>query len=210
VHTVLPLLLASLVLGPSASAQRRAPPSGELQAAVDGAIAGGVKALLAGQDDEGGWRFGGQPRAGMTALALYALLQSDVPREHDAIRRGLEELARREPPGTYDASLMILALYAYDAHGMRVWIDELAQTLLVWQRRRAGPRNARRRTRTCREESRSCIRQATGGLRGAAAHPAGQLRNLPRLPRTHQPGTACRFAVGGAVHPMPAGRRLLP
>jgi hypothetical protein len=101
-------LLLLLPLVPSraddAAGTAAAPPE---QAAIDAAVARGVKWLRAEQSGGGGFGSG----VGETALALLALRHSGMRPGDEAARKAARYLARRLPDGTvYGAALGILAL----------------------------------------------------------------------------------------------------
>lgn len=97
---------------------------------IDRAIDAGVKWLKAAQLPDGSWglvqgdaAYGGGEAdpaaaythpAGPTALALYALLKSDVPLDDPAVKRGFAWLRARQrvPRGSYETSALLLAVTA--------------------------------------------------------------------------------------------------
>ncbi len=113
-------------------------PPGPRETPVDEAVARGVAYLREQQLENGAWpyRHGREKvRAGNTALALFALLASGVDPDDEAVRRALAQLNRAACEHTYDASCLLLALAAHDPREHRAWIEELAATLIEWQRR---------------------------------------------------------------------------
>ncbi|MBI4617511.1 MAG: terpene cyclase/mutase family protein [Planctomycetes bacterium] len=82
-------------------------PDSEFQAAVDGAVEKGVAWLKGQQKDDGSF---GDP--GYTALALYALLKSDVHRDDPVIQKGFDFLKDKPFERTYNVSCLVLALEA--------------------------------------------------------------------------------------------------
>jgi len=122
---------------------RRAGP--ELQPRINAAIGKGVEYLKSIQEADGSWPYGdgGAARdatAGLTALTLYALAASEVPRNDDSIRKGLRwtEKNRHSYEGsavysTYSASLLVLALTRIDPAAHRTRIHRLAESIVDGQ-----------------------------------------------------------------------------
>ena len=114
-----------------------APPQGgadpPTRTEVNQAVDRGVAHLIDIQQLEGGWNYGSEPRAGATALALYALLKSDVPKKHGAILRGIASLKPSGPLPTYDAAAVLLALTAHDPGLHEARIAELTAQLVADQ-----------------------------------------------------------------------------
>jgi hypothetical protein len=81
-----------------------------LREQVNAAIDRGVEHLIETQLVDGSW-YSDQPtyRAGMTGLALYALVECDVPADHPAVLRACEYLFAIEPWKTYEVSVTMLA-----------------------------------------------------------------------------------------------------
>jgi hypothetical protein len=81
-----------------------------LREQVNLAIDRGVEHLIGAQLVDGSW-YDHQPtfRAGMTALALYALVECDVPPEHPAIQRATAFLLAIEPVKTYEMAVTTIA-----------------------------------------------------------------------------------------------------
>jgi hypothetical protein len=99
-----------------------------LREEIDRAVEKGVAWLLARQGANGSWgviegnaAYGGGAAenaylhpAGPTALALYALLKSGVPADHERVRRGFRWLRKEheKPGGSYETSMTLLAVTA--------------------------------------------------------------------------------------------------
>ncbi len=146
------LLLASLAHAGDDRPARVAPAA--LQMRIDKAIDRAVGYLRRTQKQDGYWQFVNQAgpndkispyalnqRAGLTALALYALSASGVPSDDAAIRKGLSWMkanthAYRKGPGptNYAASFAILALTRIDAKAHKLLIHVLADAVVSGQR----------------------------------------------------------------------------
>jgi hypothetical protein len=115
----------------------------KLRQSINRAIARGAANLKRAQRKNGRWRYSGREEAysaGMTALCLYALAASSVPRTDPAIERGLKwVLSHGKGYGkgaryaTYSASLLTLALARIDAQRHRKTIQRLAARLVDGQ-----------------------------------------------------------------------------
>lgn len=106
-----------------------------LQQAVSRAIDQGVDALLAEQELDGSWRMHqGGYYAGMTALALYALLKSGVPRDHVAVRRATNYLRYQFPRKTYSAACQLLAFCALGESVEREHVQAIVDKLVSFQK----------------------------------------------------------------------------
>jgi len=103
------------------------------QAAVDRAIDAGVRFLLSRQQADGAWIEFQYYRSGATALALLALLKSDLPRNHPAAQRALAAIRREPPHQTYALALALLAVNAFGDPAHDAWIEEMAGDLVEWQ-----------------------------------------------------------------------------
>lgn len=106
------------------------------QKRINGAIDLGVDWLLKRQHIDGSWgeEHGGY-RNGMTALAIYTLLKSDVPPRHPAILEGLTFLAESPTTRTYSAGCHLMALEALNNEEHLPWMEEVLDDLLSWQTR---------------------------------------------------------------------------
>ena len=95
-----------------------------LQKEIDQAIAKGVAYLKSIQQPTGQWTYqASEPSstAGITALCLYALGASGVPKEDPAVKKGVEFIFDHEdwfgwsrPSATYANALLVLALTRID------------------------------------------------------------------------------------------------
>lgn len=103
----------------------------ELQPKINEAIDRGVEHLLQHQNRDGSWsnRLTAY-RNGPTALALYALIESGLPREHPAIEAALGFLAARDPVKTYSFGCQLLALGALGDPEHRAWVERLVEALV--------------------------------------------------------------------------------
>ncbi len=113
-----------------------------LQEQIHEAIDRGVAYLKSVQKPNGAWSHPGPADAavsynsGLTALALYALSASGVPKDDPAIRKGVAwvlshrgAFAGDGPTATYSASLLVLALTRIDVDVYRRVIIEYADAL---------------------------------------------------------------------------------
>lgn len=103
------------------------------QPSIDRAIASGVRFLLSRQQPDGAWPTYSGYRSGTTALALLALLKSELPRQHVAAQRALAALRRDPPDQTYSLALALLAVHAFADPAHDAWIEEMAGDLVEWQ-----------------------------------------------------------------------------
>lgn len=107
---------------------------GELQLRINSAIDLGVEWILARQQLDGSWGYMPQQyRNGQTSLSLYTLLKSGIPRDHQAIQRGLAYLRQRPPTKTYSAGCQLLALAATHDPTHTPWMEEIVERVLDWQ-----------------------------------------------------------------------------
>jgi hypothetical protein len=116
------------------SAKGEAAQWGKTQLAINAAIDKGVAYLLQEQDLDGSWA-DQQDRytTGATALVVYALLKSGVPKEHQAVRRALAYLAARPPRYTYEAGTQLMAFLAADRVRWKDHAAGILDELLDWQ-----------------------------------------------------------------------------
>ncbi|MDP6408766.1 MAG: hypothetical protein QGI46_05270 [Planctomycetota bacterium] len=106
----------------------------QMQDRINQAIDRGMDYLLATQELDGSWKeHGDKYRNGQTALSLYALVKSGLPRDHQAVRRAVGYLRCRPPSYTYSAGCQLLALCALNDERFDPWITELAKELESWQ-----------------------------------------------------------------------------
>ena len=104
-----------------------------LHAAISDAISRGVQHMLSRQLRDGSWPGHQNYGPGETALCVYALLKSGVPREHPALQRALTWLAWNEPTQTYSAATVLLALGALGDEEHLDWATRVAQLLIDWR-----------------------------------------------------------------------------
>ncbi|MCB9878995.1 MAG: hypothetical protein H6835_15480 [Planctomycetes bacterium] len=104
-----------------------------MKAEIDAAIDNGVEHLIGEQHRDGSWGLHGEYVGGRAGLALYALLQCGVPREHPTVRRAVAYLDSVEPDRTYSTTCVILALDAL-REGREQRIEKLVKNLISWQR----------------------------------------------------------------------------
>ena len=100
---------------------------------INRSIDAGVRFLLSRQHADGSWGEFPYYPSGTTALALLALLKSDLPRAHAAARRALIALQRDPPRQTYSVALALLAVNAFGDPAHDAWIEEMAGDLVEWQ-----------------------------------------------------------------------------
>lgn len=105
------------------------------EAAVNRAIDGGMRYLLSRQTADGSWDGHDGYPSGVTALALFALLESGLPAEHPAAVRALAALRRRPPIHTYSVALALLAVHAAGDRSHDPWLQRMTDQLVEWQGR---------------------------------------------------------------------------
>lgn len=115
-------------LGPAPAAR------GRRNAAVEGAIDDGMRAMLELQMADGSW---GQSSAnygpGSTGLAVYTLRKQGLPATHQALRRAATFLRHADPKKTYSVACVLLGLCALDDAKDDRQIERLTERLLDWQ-----------------------------------------------------------------------------
>ena len=110
-----------------------------LQPGIDDAIDRGVQYLLETQLRDGSWHHvSDKHRSGQTALSVYALVKSGVPRKHPAIGRALEYIRHNPPVKTYPVSCVLMALESMGDPELLPWMGKLLEDLIDWQGAR-GP-----------------------------------------------------------------------
>ena len=89
------------------------------------AIDGGVRFLKGQQNHNGSWNDVNRYRGGGTALALLALLNSGLPENDPAVRRGIQRLLElpQQNLSTYVVSLRIMVLAAADPAGRKYKLE---------------------------------------------------------------------------------------
>lgn len=108
---------------------------GKLQERINGAIDRGVDWLMKNQALDGSWNHEQWTyRNGCTALCMYTLLKSGVPKRHPAVQRALEYLKGNSSRETYSIGCHLMALAEYDDPAHLPWMKELADTLVSFQR----------------------------------------------------------------------------
>lgn len=105
-----------------------------MQREINSAIDLGVDYLLKSQQVDGSWGYDqANYRNGQTALSIYALLESGVKEQHQAIQRALAYLELEEPKKTYSNAVQILALAATRNEKHKGWIEDLIDLMRDWQ-----------------------------------------------------------------------------
>ncbi len=120
-------MFLALIMSQSVSSAQRGQDAGiefddiRLRAAVKKALDRGCKFLQSQQRGDGSWD-GNEWTAGVTSLAVLALINSDVPVDSPSVQRGLEYI-RSLPPsgvsgraGVYETSLAVMALCAAEQY----------------------------------------------------------------------------------------------
>ncbi len=103
------------------------------QPRINRAVDAGMQFLLSRQLPDGSWtEWPGYP-SGTTALALFALMKSGLPRDHAAAQRALAALRRTPPQQVYAIALTLLAVNAFGDSAHNEWIEELAGDLIASQ-----------------------------------------------------------------------------
>ena len=110
-----------------------------LEARVNRAIERGVSWLLDHQSLDGGWNEHlGSYGSGASALALYALLESGLGPDHQAVLRAAAFLRSHPPSRTYSAACQLLALGELGRREDESRIEDLLDFLLASQRANGG------------------------------------------------------------------------
>jgi hypothetical protein len=108
---------------------------GKLQERINVAIDRGVDWLTRNQALDGSWNHEQwQYPNGCTALSMYTLLKSGVPKRHPAVQRALEYLKSNASRETYTIGCMLMALAAYEDPAHLPWMKELVDTVASFQR----------------------------------------------------------------------------
>ena len=128
------LVCAALLRAVTAQADAH-PDELQLKPEIDAAIDRGIEHLIAEQHRDGSWGLHGDYVGGRAGLALYALLQCGVPRDHATVRRAVAYLDSVEPDRTYSTACVILALDAL-REGREKRIEKLVRNLISWQQPR--------------------------------------------------------------------------
>ncbi len=129
------LLLLGFVVFTLACACPVAAQDKALQKKIDQAISKGVDYLISQQQIDGSFTSaqGGFP-TGMTALALYAMIKSGLPKTHHAILRSAIYIRTNPPIKTYSCACQLMALVALNNPKDIGIIQERADLLMSWQR----------------------------------------------------------------------------
>ncbi|MDA0372944.1 MAG: hypothetical protein O2865_04095 [Planctomycetota bacterium] len=124
--------IALTLAAPAAGQRELHPDELALKPKIDAAIDRGVEYLISQQHRDGSWGLHGDYIGGRSSLALYALLQCGVSRDHPAVQRAIAHVDAVEPVHTYATACMILALDAL-RDGREKRIEALVEKLLGWQ-----------------------------------------------------------------------------
>ena len=104
------------------------------QLAIDKAIDDGVDWILATQQRDGSWGDSSEQHGpGQTALSLYALLHSGVPRTAPAVVRGFTYLRVNPPRTTYSTACALMAYGALGEAADHARMAGLIEALVDWQ-----------------------------------------------------------------------------
>lgn len=102
---------------------------------INQAIDQGVQFLLDHQLIDGSWANSqGAERNGQTALSVYTLIKSGIPKNHAAILNALSFLEEVGTSRTYSAGCHLMALEALKDEDYLPWMDEILGDLISWQR----------------------------------------------------------------------------
>jgi len=119
---------APIDIGPSPVARARR------QEAINKAIGRGVDYLVQMQQPDGSWGHATNNYGpGATGLVLYTLLKQNVPKSHQAIRRGFAYLRGARPVKTYSLSTVLLAFCELGQEQDLDRIESMVELLLDWQ-----------------------------------------------------------------------------
>ena len=96
-------------------------------------IAEGVDSIIAGQQEDGSWRYSNEPvyDVGMTALCTLALRHSTLTRAVVPAQKGLAFVGQHAPePQTYTAGLVEILLFEAGVRGYEARIGQYAQMVI--------------------------------------------------------------------------------
>ncbi len=115
----------------STDVEQMLPTTSADQSAIDASTRRGIAWLLAHQQPDGSWAGPDMPQYyGMTALAVYTLVQSGLKSDHPAVRAARAYMEHRPMVRTYDVGCALLALRACGDPLPRDRIAELHRFLL--------------------------------------------------------------------------------
>ena len=116
-----------------------------LQVGINEAIDRGAAYLIQRQLRDGSWsEHTERHRSGQTALSLYALLKSGVPKGHPAVRRAIAWLEANPPRTTYSTGCALMAFAAYGDERHEDLVKDLVDALIDEQDA-PGERNVMRK-----------------------------------------------------------------
>ena len=131
--SVLLLLAASLLMGPSAEHCQAAVDVANVQRAIDR----GIAYLRKTQNERGGWEEYGGQSCGLSALCTLALLNAGVSKDDPAVANGMRYLRSFEPRETYSVALQTLVFCQLGAAG-DLWRVRRNVEWLVSNQKRGG------------------------------------------------------------------------
>ncbi|MEO0479430.1 MAG: LamG-like jellyroll fold domain-containing protein [Planctomycetota bacterium] len=107
--------------------------SAPLDLLVDIAIERGANQLISTQKPNGAFPGNESYRNGATALSVLALLHSEIPPTHPAIRRAVDFLAEERPTQTYSAGIELMMLATLDDPSRQGMAEESLEALLRFE-----------------------------------------------------------------------------
>jgi hypothetical protein len=112
---------------------------GALQPGIDSAIDAGIQYLLSRQLWDGSFdAHSAEYVSGSTALAVYTLIKSRVPKDHPGIQRGVNYIVAHPPTQTYEYGTVLMALGALGGDQYIEYMEELLAELIDLQGAQGG------------------------------------------------------------------------
>lgn len=118
--------LASFMLSPDIHAQLS---GGDVNRSVES----GIQYLIRAQGGNGAWHYSEPYEPGLTALAVLALTNAGVSKDHPTIQRGLQYILNTKPERTYAIGLVLMALAEVDPVQFRKQIEFYGKWLIEKQ-----------------------------------------------------------------------------
>lgn len=121
------------IKGPRASGTPSGPSLSEMQARINSAIGEGRDHLLANQARDGSWLGYDDYPNGITALTLYAILESGILPSHPSVQNALAFLGEADPQKTYSAGVQLMAYAASESASVIPHAERIVGDLLAWE-----------------------------------------------------------------------------
>jgi hypothetical protein len=121
--------------GPRASGTPSGPSLNAMQARINSAIGKGRDHLLSNQARDGSWLGYDNYPNGITALTLYAILESGILPSHPSVQNALTFLGEADPQKTYSAGIQLMAYAASENPSVIPHAERIVGDLLAWERK---------------------------------------------------------------------------